>query len=237
MLSPQKIALIGGLSWHSTKLYYTQLNTLYQQRKGHNHSAPLLLNSLDFQEVLHGLKKANRKDLLLALQTEIEAMQAFSCHPVLITSNTAHVLYDDLQAAFPELHWLHIADSLGHYCATQGIHKLGLLGTRFTLQQAFYRERLSNKFDLELLIPKSNLKQLHHIITHELTQGVVQASSQQLGQQICHDLHQRGAQAIALACTELSLLLQAKHSPVPLLDTVALHCHDAIECYLQKTPS
>ena len=224
-----KIGVIGGVSWHSTALYYRHINVLYQQRKGKQHSAPLLLNSLDFQWVLDGYKKKSK--FLPRLKQHLRFLDYANCSPMLIASNTVHDAFDFLQNAFPKSHWLHIADCVEHHCKEKGFERIGILGTKYTMRNSFYRSRFSN---IETIIPTKHIAHLDQIIG-ELVTGKSTPQSQQKLVEIAGSLQTEGAQAVALACTELPLLLQQEDCEVPLIDTAYLHCQMGVDMYLEQT--
>ena len=253
----KKIGLLGGLSWHSTQLYYQYLNqeyarhliaTLPSKEIGnsssalsssstppfHSASVPLLINSLDFHHVLEGFK--NRPRLIQDLIQECSIF-ANQCTPILITSNTVHALYTDLQHALPDLHWMHIADCLAQECIEKGITRLGLLGTRYTVSQKFYRSILEKKGIKLMILDRTRQKKLDFVIAHYLTQGQPVPSSIPASSFV-DDLDQQGVQAIALACTELPLWITPHTlSPLslPLLDTALIHCQRALSFYLSMS--
>ena len=230
-LTRPKIGILGGLSWHSTQLYYRYLNEEYALQYGQHHSLPMVINSLNLQKVIEGFK--NRPQLIQELIDECSVFMQVPCNPILIASNTVHALYPNLQRAYPQLKWLHIADCLASVCKESSISKLGLLGTRYTISRSFYR-RILEKEGIELItLNRSDQKQVDHIIEHELTQGRCSSLTQSKASYFTHTLHQQGAQAIALACTELPLWI--KESSVPLLNTALIHCQSALKIYQKES--
>ena len=226
--TPTKIGILGGVSWHSTALYYRYINELYQTLKGDQHSAPLLLNSLDFQWVLDGFKK--KKQFFRQLKQELCFLDSIKCSPMLIASNTMHDAFDMLQAAYPQTHWLHLADCVEQHCQKAGFEKIGLIGTKYTMQNNFYKKRFS---DTETIVPSAHVECIDQIIG-ELVQGKANPDAKKKLIFVVHELHRTGAQAVALACTELPILVQQADCSVPLIDTAYIHCQMGIDIYLKN---
>ena len=220
-----KIGILGGLSWHSTQLYYRYLNEEYARQHGHHHSLPLVINSLNLQQVIEGFK--NRPHLIQELIQECHIFTQAPCSPILIASNTVHALYSDLQRAYPQLRWLHIAECLALACKEKSICRLGLLGTRYTVSRSFYRRTLEQKGIEVIVLNRADQKQIDSIIEQELTQGQCTQLTQNKASYFTQKLHQNGAQAIALACTELPLWIT--NAPIPLLNTALIHCQSALQ--------
>lgn len=223
------IGLIGGLSWESSVEYYRIINQETQNRLGGLHSARCLMYSFDFDEI-ETLQAAG--DWEAATRRMIEAalsLQRGGAECIVICSNTMHRMADDVCAAV-DLPLLHIADATADAILAAGWRKAGLLGTRFTMEQDFYRGRLVNRFGLDVIIPSAaNREIVHRIIYEELVRGIVNASSRAQYQTVIDDLRADGAQAVILGCTEIGLLIQSQHSPLPLFDTTLLHARAAVD--------
>lgn len=223
------IGLIGGLSWESSVEYYRIINQEAQNRLGGLHSARCLMYSFDFDEI-ETLQSAG--DWEAATRRMIEAalsLQRGGAECIVICSNTMHRMADDVCAAV-DLPLLHIADATADAILAAGWRKAGLLGTRFTMEQDFYRGRLVNRFGLDVIIPSAaNREIVHRIIYEELVRGIVNASSRAQYQTVIDDLRADGAQAVILGCTEIGLLIQSQHSPLPLFDTTLLHARAAVD--------
>jgi len=221
------LGLIGGMSWESTVPYYQQINQTVRQQLGGLHSAKLILYSVDFAEVeqlqMSGQWEAAGK-LLADIARKLETAGADA---LVICTNTMHKVADAVQAAVT-IPLLHIADPTAQAIRQAGFQTVGLLGTRFTMEQDFYRSRLEGQHGLTVLTPPVEDRALvHQIIYNELSLGQVLDASRQTYQRIIADLQAQGAQAIILGCTEIAMLIQAQHCTMPLFDTTALHAQSA----------
>ena len=223
------IGLIGGMSWESSAQYYRIINRAVQDRLGGVHSAKLLLNSVDFGEI-EPLQRAGDWDG--QTQRMIDAahqLERGGAELVLICSNTMHKMADDVAAATP-LPLLHIADPTGAALQAAGITRCALLGTAFTMEQGFYRDRLAERFGLEVLIPEPDDRAIvHRVIYEELVRGRIEPASRDLYRAVIARLVDRGAEAVILGCTEIMLLVSAEDSAVPLYDTTERHALAAVE--------
>jgi len=222
------IGLLGGLSWESTLEYYRMINQAVRERLGGLHSARCLLNSLDFAEV-EALFHAGQWDETAALLAQAaRQLERGGADILLICSNTMHKLAPQVQAAVG-LPLLHIADATAARVLSQGISRVGLLGTRITMEDTFYRDRLVDPFGLEVLLPSApDRLEIDHIIFDELVVGEIRPASRDIYRRVMHDLALQGAQAIILGCTEIVLLVQPEDSPVPLFDTTRIHAEEAV---------
>lgn len=226
------IGLLGGMSWESTATYYREINEGIKQRLGGLHSARILLNSVDFDQ-LEKLQHSGDWDeiarLLIAASRSIEAGGADF---LLICTNTMHKVAPEIEAAI-NIPLLHIADATAEEIISRGVSKVGLLGTSFTMEQSFYRGRLSERHGLEVLVPDSEAReQVHRVIYDELCLGQINPSSRQRYIDIISELGSRGAEAVILGCTEIALLVSPEESPVPLFDTTRIHARKAVEAAL-----
>ncbi len=222
------IGLIGGMSWESTALYYRQINLAVQQRLGGLHSAKLVLLSVDFHEI-EVLQRAG--DWAAAgeiLADAARSLEAAGADFLLLCTNTMHIVAPAIEAAV-HIPLLHIADPTGQAIQQSGLTRIGLLGTRFTMEQAFYIDRLRQQ-GLQVLLPdQEDRDTVHRIIFDELCLGQIVESSRQHYRRIMAKLVDQGAQAIILGCTEITLLVGAEDATVPLFDTTALHANAAAE--------
>lgn len=227
------IGLIGGLSWESSAEYYRLLNESVKSKLGSLHSAKILMYSFDFAEIENLQHQGNWDQ---ATQLMIEAAQNLEkgkADFVLICSNTMHKMADAVQHSV-KIPLLHIADSTAEKIVAHGFRKIGLLGTRFTMEQDFYKGRLIEKYGLEVIIPnQQDIESVHDIIYQELCLGKVELESKNRYKQIIETLVFQGAEAIILGCTEIMLLIQQEDSAVPLFDTTAIHAEAAVECAIQ----
>lgn len=220
------IGLIGGMSWESTIPYYRHINQTIRERLGGLHSARLLLYSVDFHDI-ERLQQAGDWDAAgIAMADAARALQRGGADFIVLATNTMHLVADAIVAATP-LPLLHIADVTADALLDAGIARVGLLGTRFTMEQAFYRQRLEQR-GLQVLIPDEAQRQrVHQVIYDELCQGIVRDDSRQDYRDIVAGLADQGAEAVILGCTEISLLLGPGDTALPLFDTTALHARAA----------
>jgi aspartate racemase len=222
------IGLIGGLSFESSAEYYRLINEGVRARLGGLRSARCLMWSFDFGDI-EALQHAGDWDQATALMIDAaRRLQNGGADFFLICSNTMHRMADAIAAAV-DIPLLHIADPTGERIAANGIKRVGLLGTAFTMEQAFYKGRLAQRFGLDVLIPDATDRALvHRVIYDELVQGKIVPASQQAYSDVIARLIARGAQGIILGCTEIMLLVRPQDSAVPLFDTTQLHVEAAI---------
>lgn len=221
------LGLLGGMSWESTVSYYRLINQTIQEQLGGLHSARLLLYSVDFAEV-ERLQQAGDWDAAARLLADAAcALRAGGAELLVICTNTMHNVADAVEAA-SGLRLLHIADATGAAVRAAGLSRIGLLGTRFTMEQDFYRERLATRHGLDVLVPPAEQRALvHRVIYEELCRGRIDADSRAAYRAIVADLVARGAEGIVLGCTEIGMLLGPADAAVPLFDTAALHARAA----------
>ncbi len=224
----KRLGLLGGMSWESTQTYYRLINEAVRERLGGLHSAELVLYSVDFEPV-ERLQRASRwEDAGALLADAARALEAAGAEGLVLCTNTMHKVAPVVEAAI-HIPLLHIADATGAAVVAAGHATVGLLGTRFTMAEEFYRGRLSERFGLRVLIPdESGRAIIDRVIFDELCLGRVLETSRDRYRGIMRDLAHRGAQAIVLGCTEISLLIGAEDSSVPLFDTTALHAAAAV---------
>ncbi|WP_251978547.1 aspartate/glutamate racemase family protein [Salinicola avicenniae] len=228
------IGVLGGMSWESTESYYRLLNEGVRERLGGHHSARIVMISVDFAEI-EALQRAG--DWVAAGRQLAEAarrVEAAGADCLLLATNTMHRVAPAISAAI-DIPLLHIADGTGERLMAAGIERVGLLGTRFTMEQDFYRGRLAERYGVTCLVPDAPKRdQVHRIIFEELVQGVISDVSRQNYRSIVASLEADGAQAIILGCTEISLLLRPKDCDLPLYDTTALHVAMGLEYALRS---
>ncbi|MAS34750.1 MAG: aspartate racemase [Anaerolineaceae bacterium] len=223
------IGLIGGMSWESSLLYYQIINETVKARLGGLHSAQCLLWSFDFAEI-EALQAAGDWDQatrqMIAAARRLERGGA-DC--LVICTNTMHKMAGDVQAAV-DLPLIHIADATAAHVRAAGIDRIALLGTRYTMEQDFYKGRLIEHYGLDVLIPDAaGIPVVHDIIYDELVVGVVKDDSRRRYQQVIDALAQRGAQGVILGCTEITMLIKPDDSPLPVFDTTYLHAVAAVD--------
>lgn len=228
------IGLIGGMSWESTATYYQRINILIKERLGGLHSARLLIYSVDFHDI-EVLQRENRwTEAGEMLAQAGSALRAAGADALLICTNTMHKVADAVETA-SGLPLLHIADVTGEALRAAGLSRIALFGTRFTMEQDFYRGRLSQRFGIDVLVPdEADRQRIHAIIYDELCVGTLSASSRQELVGIIHKMRERGAEGVILGCTELPLLIRAADSPLPVFDTTELHARSAVDFSLAQ---
>lgn len=220
------IGMIGGMSWESTLPYYRLVNETVRDTLGGLHSARVLLHSVDFHQI-EALQHAGDWDAAgEAMAEAARALHAGGADFIVLCTNTMHKVADAITGATP-LPLLHIADATADALAAAGIARVGLLGTRFTMEQDFYRARLQAR-GFEVLVPEEEDRgQVHRIIYDELCQGVIGDDARATYRQVMARLAAAGAQGIILGCTEISLLVDQTDAEVPLFDTTTLHARAA----------
>lgn len=223
------IGMLGGMSWESTASYYQALNQEVKARLGGLHSAKICLYSVDFAEIEQLQHQGQWQQTAEILTDAAQKVEAGGADFLLICTNTMHKVADEIQSGI-SIPILHIADATAEALLADGCTKVGLLGTGFTMQEAFYKQRLKDKFCIEVLVPEeTEQEQVHHIIYQELCQGEIREESRQVYLRVIDQLAEKGAEAIILGCTEIALLVQQNHTQVPLYDTTALHAAKAVE--------
>ena len=223
------IGLIGGMSWESSLEYYRIINETVKAKLGGLHSAKCLMYSVDFAEIellQHQGKWDEAADFMIDAAQRVERGGA---DVVLICTNTMHKLADSVQAHI-QIPLLHIADATAGKIKEQGFQTVGLLGTKFTMEEGFYKNRLSEKYGLNVLIPDENERNLiHRVIYEELCRGEIKQTSKEHYLTIIQQLAQQGAEGIILGCTEIPLLIKAEDCQIPLLDTTRIHAEAAVK--------
>jgi aspartate racemase len=223
------LGLIGGMSWESTVPYYRQINQTIKENLGGLHSAKIVLYSVDFAEIEH-LQASGQWDAAGALLAGVaQKLEHAGADGLVLCTNTMHKVADAITGAV-RIPLLHIADPTAVAITQRGFNTVGLLGTRFTMEQDFYRSRLKQGHGLTVLTPPTEGRDLvHRIIYDELCLGRVQDASRQAYLGVIRDLQVRGAQAIILGCTEIAMLVQPEHCTLPLFDTTTLHAISAAQ--------
>lgn len=228
------IGLLGGMSWESTQTYYTLINQGVRARLGGLHSARCVLLSVDFAEIETLQVQGCWQQAGALLAADAQALQRAGADLLLLCTNTMHKVAEVIETAI-SIPLLHIADATAQAIQTQGLSRIGLLGTRFTMEEDFYRGRLEQRFGLEVIVPESAERDLvHRVIYDELCLGQVCEPSRAAYRQVIAGLAAAGCQGIILGCTEIGLLVKPEDSPVPLFDTTLLHAQAAVEAALRK---
>ncbi|MEZ6969617.1 aspartate/glutamate racemase family protein [Aeromonas sp. S11(2024)] len=222
------IGLLGGMSWESTVSYYQALNRGVRAQLGGLHSARVLLNSVDFAGIERLQHAGDWPATASLLAAEARKLQDGGADFLLIGTNTMHKVAPEIEAAI-DIPLLHIADATAAKLRADGITRVGLLGTRFTMEQDFYKGRLQERFGLAVLVPdEAGRERVHRIIYDELCLGEIRASSRAEYLAIIEELAAAGAEAVILGCTEIALLVGDARAAVPLYDTTAIHAEAAV---------
>ena len=225
------LGIIGGMSWESTESYYRLINEGIKAELGNLHSADLLIHSVDFAPIGELQAQGAWDEMGAILAHSGKRLQAAGAQGLLIATNTMHKVVDDVQAA-TNLPIIHIADATAKAIQAQGLTKIALLGTQFTMTQDFYKQRLIDT-GLQVLIPENDARaEVHRIIYDELCQGQFLDSSRQYYSQVIKDLANKGAEDVILGCTEIGLLIQQADSPIAVFDTTAIHAAAAVDFLL-----
>ena len=228
------IGLIGGLSWESSAVYYRIINELVKAKMGGTHSAKSVMYSVDFAEIE---KLQHQGDWERLTDLMIDAgmrLKNGGADFIMICTNTMHKMADEVerQVGIP---LLHIADTAGAEIKKEGLHKVALLGTKFTMEQDFYKGRLQQKYGIEGIVPEQEEREtIHRIIYHELVLGKIVESSREVFAKIIKNMQNLGADGVVLGCTEIPLLISQRDSAVPLFDTIKIHATAAVEVALHK---
>ncbi len=228
------IGMLGGMSWESTLSYYKAVNEGVKQRLGGLHSAKIALYSVDFADI-ERLQHQGDWDATARILTDgAKAVEAAGADFLLICTNTMHKVAPQI-AANIQIPILHIADATAKQLKADGISRVGLLGTRFTMEQDFYKSRLTELFGIEVLVPDlAGREQVHKVIYDELCLGKINPASREAYLGIMESLVSQGAQAIILGCTEIALLVRQQDTQIKLYDTTQIHAQSAVEMALKQ---
>lgn len=227
------IGLLGGMSWESTVPYFQVLNREVGRRLGGLHSARIFLLSVDFQEIEALQHQGRWEELGEILARDARAIEGAGADFLVLCTNTMHRVAPAIEAAV-RIPLLHIADATAHRIREAGFSRVGLLGTRFTMEESFYRGRLQELHGLEVIVPSSEDREVvHRVIYEELVLGKIFSASRQEYQRITAKLEAEGAQGVILGCTEIGLLLKAGDAGVPLFDTALIHAEAAADMALR----
>jgi aspartate racemase len=224
----RRIGLLGGMSWESTIEYYRLVNELVAQALGGLHSADCLVRSLDFTEIEVLQREDRWAEAGERLAREAQALEAAGAELLVLCTNTMHKVAAEIELAIT-IPFVHIADTTAQAVRGDGVDRVGLLATGYTMEQDFYVGRLRDAHGLDVLVPDAADRRIvHDVIYEELCRGVVKDDSRAEYRRIMAGLADRGAQGILLGCTEIDLLVGADDSPVPVYDTTRLHAERAV---------
>ncbi|MBY8182069.1 aspartate/glutamate racemase family protein [Vibrio fluvialis] len=226
------IGMIGGMSWESTLSYYKAINEGVKAELGGLNSAQICLYSVNFEPIEKLQHEGKWDETAQLLAQAAKSVEAGGADFLLICTNTMHKVAPEIEAQI-SIPILHIADATAKQLQQDGIERVGLLGTRFTMELEFYKGRLQQQFGIDVLIPDAEQRQqVHRVIYEELCLGTIRPESRAQYVEIVEDLHRRGAQAVILGCTEIALLIQQHDTDVPLYDTTKIHAEQAVQLAL-----
>lgn len=228
------IGLIGGMSWESTLEYYRIINETTKLKLGGLHSSKCIMYSVDFQEI-EELQHQNKWDELTDVMVNAaQKLKNGGADFIIICTNTMHKMANDIESKVG-IKVLHIAEATGHQIIKNGMKKVGLLGTKFTMEGNFYKEVLKDKFNIDVVIPDEDEREvIHEVIYEELCRGEINDSSKEKYIKIIESLALKGAEGIVLGCTEIPLLIKQKDVSIPVFDTTTIHAISAVEFALNK---
>lgn len=228
------IGLIGGMSWESSLEYYRIINEQVKKNLGGSHSAKSLMYSVDFEEIKLLQHEGNWDKATQIMIDAAKRLEKGGADFVVICTNTMHKMADQMQSQI-QIPILHIVDATAERIHAKGIKKIGLLGTKFTMEEDFYKARLQNKFGLQVIIPNSPDRQIiHDVIYNELVLGILKQDSREQYIRIINQIVNNGAEGVILGCTEIPLLVHQKDVNVCLFDTTRIHAEAAVEKALLK---
>jgi len=227
------IGLIGGMSWESSLEYYRIINETVKEKLGGFHSAKCLMYSVDFEEV-EKLQRHGKWDEATALMIDAaQRVKKGGADFVVICTNTMHKMAEEVQSSI-NIPLLHLADVTAERIKAQGLKKVGLLGTKFTMEEDFYKGRLIKKHGLEVMIPDDEEREvINNILYNELCMGEIKKISKDKFKKIIDNLVLKGAEGIILGCTEIPLLIDKEDYEIPLFDTTRIHAEEAVKYALQ----
>ncbi|WP_201616397.1 aspartate/glutamate racemase family protein [Psychrobacter immobilis] len=230
--SQQKtLGIIGGMSWESTESYYRLINEGIKDKLGGLHSADLLIHSVDFGPINELQEQGAWEELGVLMANSAKRLQAADAQGLMIASNTMHKLFNAVQDV-TDLPLIHIADATIQAIKAQGLTKIALLGTQFTMTEDFYKQRLLDA-GLQVAIPESDARtEVHRIIKNELCVGAFKDSSRAYYIKVIEQLADEGCEGVILGCTEIGLLIKQADSPIPVFDTTAIHAAAAVRFLL-----
>jgi aspartate racemase len=225
----RRLGLIGGMSWESTAEYYRLINRGVAARLGGLHSAELVLHSVDFSTIAALQQAGDWAGAGAQLASAAAGLQRAGAEAIVLCTNTMHQVSAEIEAA-ATIPLLHIVDPTGRALARAGVRRAGLLGTRYTMELPFWRDRLQQRFGIDLLTPEApDRTVVHSVIYEELCHGRIEQGSRDRYVAIIGGLADAGAEAVVLGCTEITLLIRPNDTELPVFDTTALHAETAVE--------
>ena len=232
-LNMKIIGLIGGMSWESSLEYYRIINETIKEKLGELHSASCILYSFDFAKIEQLQHEGKWRELTELMIEAAQKLERTGAEFIVICTNTMHKMADDIQNNV-NIPMLHIADSTAEKILEKELKKVGLLGTKFTMEQDFYKKRLKEKHNIEVVIPADDEREIiHDVIYNELCLGIIKQSSKERFKKIIKNLITNGVEGVILGCTEIPLLLKDKDVEIPLFDTATIHAKATVEFALK----
>ncbi len=223
------IGLVGGMSWESSLEYYRIINEAVKEKLGGFHSAKCIMYSVDFEEIEKLQHQGKWDEATVLMIDAARRVEKGGADFVVICTNTMHKMADDVQESI-NISLLHIADVTAEEIIKRGLRKVGLLGTRFTMEEDFYKGRLLEKHGLEVIIPNEEERQtIHSILYSELVMGEIKKISKETFQTIIENLVSEGVEGVILGCTEIPLLVKQEDYEIPLFDTTTIHARAAVD--------
>ncbi|MGR6000764.1 aspartate/glutamate racemase family protein [Bacillus cereus] len=227
------IGLIGGMSWESTSEYYRIINEEIKERLGGLHSAKCLINSVDFEEIERCQSSGDWDGAGEILGNAAYSLQKGRADFIIICTNTMHKVVGKIKAKI-DIPVLHIADATAKEIKRKDIQKVGLLGTKYTMEQDFYKSRIEEN-NIKVIVPsEKNRKEINKVIYTELCLGKIVSQSREYYKRVIEELVQKGAQGIILGCTEIGLLIKQENVSVPIFDTAHIHAIEAVKAALDR---
>ncbi|EEL11547.1 MULTISPECIES: aspartate/glutamate racemase family protein [Bacillus] len=227
------IGLIGGMSWESTSEYYRIINEEIKERLGGLHSAKCLINSVDFEEIERCQSSGDWDGAGEILGNVAYSLQKGGADFIIICTNTMHKVVEKIKEKI-DIPVLHIADATAKEIKRKDIQKVGLLGTKYTMEQDFYKSRIE-EHDIKVIVPSgTNREKVNEVIYTELCLGKIVVQSREYYKRVIEELVQEGAQGIILGCTEIGLLIKQENVSVPIFDTTHIHAIEAVKVALDK---
>ena len=228
------IGLIGGMSWESSQEYYRIINETVKEKLGGFHSAKIIMYSVDFEEIEKLQHQGQWKQLTEIMIDAAQRVERAGADFVVLCTNTMHKMADEVQQNI-KIPLLHIADATAEKIKEKGLRKIGLLGTKFTMEEDFYKGRLKEKYALNVIVPNKEERQIvHDVIYKELCIGKIKHTSKEKFKKIIQNLVSNGSEGIILGCTEIPLLIKQEDVEVPLFDTTMIHAKAAAEYAIKK---
>ena len=226
------IGLLGGMSWESTELYYRYINQGVKSKLGGLHSARIVMLSVDFQEIEELQRSGDWERAGEILGEAARCIEAAGADFLVICTNTMHKVVPQIERVI-NIPIFHVADATSRRIKERGMKTVGLLGTRFTMEQDFYKGRLSERHGLNIIVPSESERGIvDRIIYEELCLGIIKDESREQYLRIIDGLREQGAEGIIEGCTEIAMLVQQEHTDIPLFDTTAIHAEEAVSLAL-----